>query len=133
MRLEDSLSNTHPLIKKKKKEKTCKPLKKHQPLIPKTKKQKTNNANPKTQTIFPDQNSDSLKLAILHCTSIYTQIGLACSNPSNRWTKKYLCNSENLCSFFAIVKTENLCSSSSTTDNLDAIPSLLFNNKQFRR
>ena len=34
---------------------------------------------------------------------------------------------ENLYSFFATVKTESLCSSSATTGNLEAIPSLLFN------
>ena len=32
-------------------------------------KEKKKNKNPKTQTVFPDQNSDSLRLAILLCNS----------------------------------------------------------------
>ena len=53
--------------------------------------------------------------------------------PIKQTKKENLCNSENLCSCSAIVKTKNLCSSFATTDDLEAIPSLLFNNRQFRR
>ena len=53
--------------------------------------------------------------------------------PIKQTKKENLCNSKNLCSCSAIVKTENLCSSSATTGDLEAIPSLLFNNRQFRR
>ena len=50
-----------------------------------------------------------------------------------RKSKKKKAKTENLCSFSATVKTENLCSFSATTGDLEAIPSLLFNNRQFRR
>ncbi|KAK7840822.1 zinc finger ccch domain-containing protein 66 [Quercus suber] len=53
--------------------------------------------------------------------------------PIKQTKEKTLCNSENLCSCSAIQKTENFYSSSATTDELEAIPSLLFNNRQFRR
>ena len=113
MRLEDSLSDTHPLIQKKKKKKH-KTFKKTSSLSP---KQKNKNANPKTQTIFPDQNSDSLRLAILRCTFKHTDWTSVFQPIKQTNKKKNLCNSENLCSFSAIVKTENLCSSFATTDN----------------
>ena len=121
MRFERIIFRQHPLIQKKKKKKN---EKENVNLI------KAPAAYP--QIVFFDQNSGSLRLAILRCTSIYTQIGLACSNPSNR-RKINLCNSEILCSFSAIVKIENLCSFSVATGDLEAIPSLLFNKKQFRR
>ena len=83
VRFERIVFRQHPLIQKKKKQKKGKrkrkPYKSTSRLSPKQK-----NKNPKTQIVFLDQNSSSLRLAILRCTSIYTQIGLACSNPSNR-------------------------------------------------
>ncbi|KAL0005111.1 hypothetical protein SO802_012672 [Lithocarpus litseifolius] len=59
-----------------------------------------------------------------------SHIRLACSNPSK---KKKTCNSENNHSFSAIVKTGILCPYSAATGDLEAFPSLLFNNKQFIR
>ena len=62
MRLKDSLSDTNPLIPKKKK--NANPYKKDQATYPqkkkKRKKKKEKKTNPKTQTVYPDQDSDSL-------------------------------------------------------------------------
>ena len=100
----------------------------------KKKKQKTKNANPKTQTVFPDPNLDSnLQFFI---TPPYTHRSGLCvptHQTDEKKKKKNLYNSKNLCSFSVIVKTENLCLSSATTDDLEAIPPLLFNNEQFKR
>ena len=107
--------NTKPLIKEKK------------------------NAIPKTQTVFPDQNSDTLTCDSslqLHIHTDRTSVlqPIKQTNKENpKGSKKEEVKTENLCSFSATVKTENLCSSFATTGDLEAIPSLLFNNRQFRR
>ena len=109
--MRESFSDSTHLSKKRKKKKKKgkrkrKPYKSTSRLSPKQK-----NKNPKTQIVFLDQNSGSLRLAILRCTSIYTQIGLACSNPSNRqkikplqqWNPLFvLCNSEDWKSLFVL-------------------------------
>ena len=62
--LERYLSDSHPLIIKKKKKKNAKPYKKKQPLIHGTKETKKKIKNPKTQIVFLDQNSYSLRRKI---------------------------------------------------------------------
>ena len=107
-----------------KKKKNPGPYKKTQALIHKKKKKKKKTDKKgkkkkktlKPKPFSPDQDSDSLYVAILHCNSIYTQISLACSNPSNRRTKKSFRTSKKPCSSSAIVKTEHFPSFSATTE-----------------
>ena len=70
MRLERFIFRRPPTYQKKKK-RNAKPYKKTSRLSTEQKKEKKNK-NPKTQTVFPDQNSDSLGLAILRCIFKHT-------------------------------------------------------------
>ena len=74
-------------LKKKEKERNAKPYKKKQPFIHETKETKKKSKTLKPKSYFPIK---------IHTHSNYqffvvpsnTQIGLACSNLSNRWKKK---------------------------------------------
>ena len=67
MRLEWFIFRQPPVYKKKR---NAKPYKNTSRLSTEQKEKKKK--NPKTQTVFPDQNLDSLRLAILHCTFKHT-------------------------------------------------------------
>ena len=73
--MKDTLSDNMRLsLKKKKEERNTIPYKRKQPFIHGTKetKKKKKIKNPKTQIVFLDQNSDSLRLAILRYTFKHT-------------------------------------------------------------
>ena len=95
----------------------------------KKKKKKTQSLKPKPYFSIKIQTQTRNSSLHLHIHTDRTSV----FQPIKQTKKENLCNSENLCSCFAIVKIENLCSSSATTDDLKVIPSLLFNNRQFRR
>lgn len=113
--------------KEKEKKRNANPYKNTSHLPTKQKKKKKN-SNPISRSKFRlTQTCDSSLHLHMHTgrTSVF--------QPIKQTKEKTLYNSENLCSCSAIQKTENFCSSSATTDELEAIPSLLFNNRQFRR
>ena len=95
----------------------------------KRKKKKTQSLKPKPYFSIKIQTQTCNSSLHLHIHTDRTSV----FQPIKQTKKENLCNSENLCSCFAIVKTENICLSSATTGDLEAIPSLLFNNKQFKR
>ena len=93
------------------------------------KKKKMQSLKPKPYFSIKIQTQTCSSSLHLHIHTDWTSM----FQPIKQTKKENLNNSENLCSCSAIVKTKNLCSSFATTDDLEAIPSLLFNNRQFRR